>query len=734
MKTKLAILFTGFCLITYAQNSLYGNITNSKNERLFGVEIYAPKLHKGTTSNLDGIYTLKNLPNGTIEIVFSFIGYTSQVKTVTLDNNQQQLDIKLAESVFEMDEVIVSTPFNKLQSDNVMKVAHKNIEQLQKQGAPTLMQGLSSITGVSQISTGTNIGKPVIRGLSGNRVLVYTQGIRLENQQYGDEHGLGVNEAGIESVEVIKGPASLLYGSDALGGVLYLNPEKFAINGNTMADLSSKYFTNTFGSNTSFGFKTSAEKLKFLSRLTYNSHSDYKVPDGNRVTNTRYNEYDLKTGLGFDTANFSSEIRYNYTLSTIGIPEEIGEQSTSVTFVTPYQKIGNHILSTHNHFYLNNSSIDMNLGYIANTRKEFEEEDSEEALALYMKLKTFTYDVKYNLRKLKNFESIVGIQGLHQTNSNFGEELLIPDAVTNDVGIFATGMFSIENHTLQAGIRFDNRTVQTKRHETKQVFDPIDRSFNSFTSSLGYKTSLFKHITTRINLATGYRAPNLAELSSNGVHEGTNRFEIGNSNLTNEQNYQIDVALEYKNEHIEFYANGFYNAISDYIFVSPTNQIIEDANVFEYVQNNADLYGGEFGLHFHPHPLDWLHIESSFETVTGKQNKDEYLPLIPANQLNNTLRTEFKNTRWVSNAYASLKLETSFAQKKNSSFETSTDGYNLVHFALGGKVTLGSTKFDLNLNINNLLNTEYIAHLSRLKTDSIQNIGRNMVVSLSFNI
>ncbi len=266
------------------------------------------------------------------------------------------------------------------------------------------------------------------------------------------------------------------------------------------------------------------------------------------------------------------------------------------------------------------------------------------------------------------------------------------------------------------------------------VFNALDNDYQNFSTSLGYKTTLFDIITTRLNLASGYRAPNLSELSSNGVHHGTNRFEIGNTNLSNEQNFQVDLALEYKNEHIEFYINGFYNTINDYIFIEPTGEIIDENNVYAYTQDNANLFGGEAGFHFHPHPLDWLHIESSFETVTGKQANNAYLPLIPANTWKNTLRTEFKNTNWLTNSYASLRLESTFAQKNVSVFETTTGSYNLVHFSLGGKVTIANTIFDVNFNINNMLDTEYIAHLSRLKADNIQNIGRNLIVGISFDI
>jgi iron complex outermembrane receptor protein len=335
-----------------------------------------------------------------------------------------------------MDEIIVSTPFNKLQSENVMKVEHKTIQQLQRQGASTLIEGLSNITGISQVSTGVSIGKPVIRGLSGNRVLVYAQGVRLENQQFGDEHGLGLNDAGVESVEVIKGPASLLYGSDALGGVLYFNPERFAYSNSVSSTLSQKYFTNTKGTNTTFNFKASAEKLKFLTSIAYTSHIDYKTPNDSRVTNTRFNEYDVKTGLQFSTDKFSSTLRYNYNLLNLGINEgEIGDQSAHRNPDFPKQRVHNHILSLHNHFFLKNSSLDIDIGYLFNDRSEFE--DNNQA-SLRMLLNTLNYDIKYHLPEFKNIESIIGIQGMHQTNTNKAEELLIPDATTNDIGVFGT--------------------------------------------------------------------------------------------------------------------------------------------------------------------------------------------------------------------------------------------------------------------------------------------------------
>ena len=725
----------GLSFVASAQNKVIGTISDKDNKTLAGINISMPELHKETISDTNGNYEFSNLPNGTFKIVFSSIGYTTKIISLPISENQITQNIILEDNIVHMDEVIVSTAFNKMQSQNVMKVEHESIKSLQQKGRATLIEGLATIPGVSQVSTGTSIGKPVIRGLSGNRVLVYSQGVRLENQQFGEEHGLGLNDAGVESVEVIKGPASLLYGSDALGGVLYFNPEKFATPNTFKADFSQKVFSNTLGSNTSLGLKTSTENWKLLARGSFNTHADYQIPNGDRVTNTRYNESDFKTGIGYSNSKFSSILRYNFNKLDLGIPEDgIGEQSTSHSTIYPKQAVDNHILSLHNNFYFKNSKLDADLGYIYNDRSEFE--DSNVA-SLHMKLITLNYDLKYYLPKFSKVETIVGVQGMHQTNTNSGQELLIPDATTTDFGIFGTANYEFGKNVLQAGLRYDNRQVSSETQGTlgnEGYFEAIDKSFDSFNASLGFKTNLATDLTLRLNIASGFRAPNLAELTSNGVHEGSNRYEIGNANLENEQNLQTDLNLEYKASHFELFANGFYNHINNYIFISPNGNVIDGNNVYDYVQTNAKLYGGEAGIHFHPHPLDWLHFNSSFETVIGKNDHGSNLPLIPANKWNNTLKGDFTIKNWFKEGFATLNIESTFAQNNNSEFETRTNDYTLINLGLGGKVILNKTIFNLNLNANNLFDKTYVSHLSRLKTDGIPNIGRNIVVGVNFII
>jgi len=737
MKKLLVLILCVFSMGLSAQQKLKGKVIdkNTKQDISFA-SLYFPELEIGTTADSSGEFILE-LSSGTYKLVISSIGYETKSIQVSLPTSED-LIIELSESAIEMEEVIISTPFHKLQSENVMKVEQIKMSEINSSGSISLSEGITNVAGVESVTTGNGIGKPVIRGLSSNRVLVYTQGVRLENQQYGDEHGLGVNGAGIESVEIIKGPASLLYGSDALGGVLYLNPERFANNNESSADASVNYFSNTKGYSTNAGYKSSKDALKFLFRGSLTEHSDYKT-NKYRVTNTRYREQDFKAGFGYQSSKFKTELRYNLNNAKIGLPEEIGIQSTNKAPLLPYQNIDNHIFSSKSTLFFENSSLDLILGYTYNNRKEFEEhhhhdEDEDEdhdeeheegeilEPALHMKLKTFNYNMKYNLPKLGKFETIVGVQGMNQINTNYGEEILIPNATTNDIGVLATSHIHFETVDVQLGARYDYREISIQNID--------NRNFNAFNGALGFKTNLFEKATVRLNLASGFRAPNLSELASDGTHEGTNRYEIGNLDLENEQNFQVDLALEYKNEHIEFFANAFYNKVNNYIFLNPNGDFIDDDPVFIYEQENASLYGGEFGFHLHPHPLDWLHFESSFETVTGKLDNDDYLPLIPANSLTNTIRAEF-DSQLFKDSYAFVKLRSTFAQNNVNPFETSTDGYNLLSLGLGGTITVFNNNLDVSLTATNLLDTEYIHHLSRLKPDGILNMGRNINIGVT---
>jgi len=711
-------------------------------ESIPGVNVYLPEIKKGVVTDGKGNYALKLNRKGSYKLQVSFIGYNIILKKVLVDNmDTLTINFELIHSVIETKEFIVSSVYHNSQDENPVDVIQFDQTQLQQATAPTIMGALTNVAGVNMISTGTSIGKPVIRGLSYNRILVFSEGIPIDNQQFGDEHGLGIGDIGIDKVEIIKGPSSLLYGADAMGGVLHFVDERPANINTVVGDVGTKYFSNTNGYATNLGLKGTRDNFRFKLRGGYTSHGDYLQGNGERVTNTRYTESAFKANVGYLKKWWSGDINYSFLQSSIGIPEEIGEQNTNRTLLEPFQVVTNHILSSQNTIYIKKSHIKLNLGYLSNHRQEFEAGGLQQAFyhdiigvaALDMNLQTINYDVKWHLPEQNNVELILGSQGKYQTNVNKGEENLIPDAQTQQAGIFSMMKYAKKKLSVIAGLRYDVKRIKGDqmlnygddgfKRAFKQYYESVNGSFG-----LTYKWT-DKYL-TRLNVASGFRAPNLAELSSNGIHEGTFRYEIGNLTLKTEQNVELDFGVEYINEHVSLVFSAFNNAINNYIFLAPTDTVIDGTAVFTYEQADANLYGFETTIDIHPHSMHWLHFETQYAMVIGQKSNGSPLPRIPANNLLVTLKAEIKDFTWVENPYVSVAGNTFFDQNKIDFFETTTPEYMLLSAKVGGDIQLGKQKLLLSLGITNILNQKYYNHLSRLKANGIYNMGRNMVVNL----
>jgi len=740
--TLLAFLLLAGITLLQAQIKISGKIIDAHTqETLPGVNIYLPELKRGVVTDIDGNYELELGRKGSYKIQISYVGYEIVLKTVVLSTNSLRLDVALHPAVIESKEFVVSSVYHSSQDENPVDVIQFDSKELAQSTAPTLMQALTNVAGVNMVSTGTAIGKPVIRGLSYNRVLVFSEGIPIDNQQFGDEHGLGLSEIGIDKVEIIKGPSSLLYGADAMGGVLHFVEERPANINTVVGDFGTKYFTNTNGYSTNLGIKGTSNKMRFRVRGGFSSHGDYKQGNGERVTNTRYTESALKTSVGFMKKWWSGDVNYSFLQSAIGIPEEIGVQNTSRTLLAPFQVITNHLISSQNTFYIKKSHIKLNVGHLTNNRKELEDGELEQDVyhainhqaALDMLLQTTNYDIKWHLPEFKHIEIILGSQGKYQTNKNSGEENLIPDATTKQLGGFGMLKYAKNKFSLIAGTRYDVKTI-----DGQQMLLPQDegykrafkKRFGSFNGSLGFTYKWNDKLLTRINVASGFRAPNLAELASNGVHEGTFRYEVGNLVLATEQNVELDLGLEYVNEHVSFAISAFDNAINNYIFLAPTDSIIDGTNVYTYLQNDANLYGFETTLDIHPHAMHWLHFETQYAMVIGVKKDGTDLPRMPANNLLNTLKAELKDYKHLKHSFVSVGIKTVFTQNKVSDFETRTPSYVLLGAKVGGDVLIGKQVLQLSIGISNLLNKKYYNHLSRLKEEGVYNMGRNLVVNL----
>jgi iron complex outermembrane receptor protein len=751
MKTLSVILLLFFMQFNlFAQYQIKVADMDTK-QAVADADVYFLDSKTGTTTDENGVFSI-NTKNPAVLVQISYMGYKTFLGTLTPQNESI---VYLEPSHFDLQEVVVSGNSSKLQGENVANVVQLSLAHNAETQGLSLSQKLAGVAGISNFSTGAGIGKPVIRGLSGNRIAVFSQGIRIENQQWGDEHGLGLDENGYEQVEIIKGPSSLLYGSDALGGVLYFSDERYAKENSIESVLGSEYNSNTNGWRNKGAFKLSKNRFHWNAFGGYTTHRDYKDGNNNLVPNSRFHTGDFKTSLGYTGDQFISSLKYSFLNEQYGLASPTPSPPSGELEGAPYQDLTTHLISSENTFFFDNKSkLKVDLGYVFNNRKEFEapslvERAGGEA-ALDMNLSTISYNVKWYSPKLNDrWAFTAGSQGLYQTNGNKGEELLIPDAATADMGLFAMfDYYYSEKSYWQIGLRMDGRHINGKQHGNENedgYFPEFSETYTAFNFSTGVYQQLRKNFSLRANLSSGYRAPNMFELLSNGVHEGTNRYEIGSRALKTENSYQIDISLDYKNEHIELFLNPYFNYIRNYIFLQPAPSNSPSGGepeaspegrfggawVYYYAQADAYLYGGETGFHFHPHPLDWLHLEVSYSNTFGENREHNALPLMPSQKLNATARASFSGKKSFKKCSAYLQNQYSFAQNRVAEYETTTDAYDLVNAGLAVEFQFGKQKILLDATVHNLFNKAYYDHLSRYKQDGIYNMGRNFTMRLS---
>jgi iron complex outermembrane receptor protein len=726
------------CIAVNAQSRISGVITDGDSIPLPGAFVYVPEANKGTITDENGKYELSNLPKGKIRIQFSYIGHTSKIESVISTGANITLNITLEASAIEADEIVVSAGYNSTQHENAVKIDALKLVLSEIKSSPNFMEIITKIPGVDMISKGNGVSKPVIRGLSMNDILVLNNGVRFENYQYSSHHPLGIDEFGIEDIEVIKGPASLLYGSDAIGGIINFIKEKPAPENSIAGNYSIQLFSNSLGILNNFGIKGASRKFFGGIRGGQKSHADYLQGGGNYVPNTRFNEYALKTNFGYTDRTGTFKIFYDFNRQNLGLAEEeaieqITERSRSCNIF--YQQLNTHLLSSQNKLYFGKLKLDVNSAFQNTELIHIGEKDEYE---IQMNLATFTYETKLYLPSDKHSEYIIGFQGINQSNSNTHnrDTKLLPDAKSNNFSVFGLLQRTFFGKLkVQTGLRYDYKTIASKAVGIPQDISSyrraIDKHYGSLSGSLGATYAVSEKLLFRANVATAYRTPNLAELTSNGQHE--NRYEVGDQKLNPEVSFEADLSLHYHQSNLTFDIAGFNNNINRYIFISPTGDTTNTGiSMYKYNQSNSRLYGGEAGLHIHPEIIEWLHFVTTFSSVIGKQKNGNYLPFIPAHKINMEFRAEKEKLSFLDKAYISLNTTTSLSQNNAAPDETATNGYTLVDMSIGGKLKAGNQHMVIGISAHNIFDKRYVDHLSTLKEVNFYNPGRNIVFILQY--
>jgi len=795
MKKYIFLLLSGMAFHTFAQNSLQGTITDkATGASLPGVTIMLTDLKQGAASDIQGRYAFKNLPAGSFLIEIRYLGYQTQAQRAAVKGDTE-LNFQLDYAVTEVNEVVVTgtTRATELRQHPVAVATIDNLS-LTKVNATNLIDAIAKKPGLAQITTGAGISKPVIRGLGYNRIITLYNGLRQEGQQWGDEHGIEIDEFSVDRVEILKGPGSLLYGSDALGGVVNFLTSTPLPSGEIRSNATLNYQSNNGLLGASVVNAGNIRGLSWQLRASAKEAGNYQNRYDGRVWNSGFNERDINGYVGLNKKWGYSHLHFSTFGQNVGLVE--GERDAQGHFLKlvsvndtlvetqpvssadlkgyglhiPRQTIRHSRLSNTTSLYFGKSNLIFSLGFQQNIRKEYGDPLDEQAAGLFFHLNTWNYDVKLLLPEANGWRSTIGLNGMEQGNRNKGEEALVPAYDLFDIGGYAVSEKAFGKLNLSGGLRYDRRQV----HADALYIDPDgklteipgdDVKFAGFravysgvSGSLGAAYNFNDRVSAKFNLARGFRAPNISEAGSNGRHEGTFRYEIGDSRLKPENSLQADLGLFFNSDHVTTEISLFYNNIDHFIFAEKINSSSggdsipdpsDPAPAFKFVQGNAYLAGGEISFDLHPHPLDWLHFENSFSWVKGVQrnqpDSSRYLPFIPAARLRSELRGDFKKIgKHIANGFVYAEASYTFEQDRfYGAFgtETKTPGYFLLSAGFGGQVINAKKHkvFTLYVLADNLLDTAYQSHLSRLKyapenlasgRAGVFNMGRNISLKM----
>lgn len=538
---------------------------------------------------------------------------------------------------------------------------------------------LKSVPGITAITTGPNISKPFIRGLGYNRVLTLYDGLRQEGQQWGDEHGIEIDPYGISRAEIVKGPASLLYGSDAIAGVVNLIPGvPMNTEGSIRGDAATEYHSNNGMIGATTGLYYKKDRFSWSVRGSLKAAMDYRNPVDQRVYNTGYREKNLSLLLGWENSKTKNHLQFNLYDNLQEIPDG-SRDSVSRAFtqqvaeadkddikqrpivpaaeLSTYRLAGLHQHIQHYRVYhkgnynLGKGELNLLTGFQQNIRREYNHPTALQQAGLFVALNTLNYEARYRFPKWAGPDIHIGVNGMYQSNRNRqATDFPIPDYRLFDIGSFLILTKEFHKTLVTGGIRFDNRSIQwedfyTRKNNSSGFMEQVSlpdtagatrnfaayrHHFSGISGSVGIVHNFSPSLTLKTNIARGYRSPSIPEIGSDGLDPGAHIYYIGNRDFRPEYNWQADIGLFLTHADWDANLEFFHNRISNYIFF----QKLFDANgqplelvpgnfTYQYKQGNAVLYGAEANINLHPKKMGWFRLQHNLSTITGINNDPE---------------------------------------------------------------------------------------------------------------
>ena len=656
-------------------------------------------------------------------------------------------------------------------------------DYLENNLAGSLMQTLQGIPGVKAMSIGSGLSKPTIRGLGFNRMAVTEDGVKHEGQQWGDDHGLEIDQFAVDRAEVIKGPAALLYGSDAIGGVLNLFtthiPER-PVEGT--AQFVGRSNNESLGGSAKIGGRLG--KFIYRAHATYVDYSDYKVPTDSiqyysywirlkngRLRNTAGRERNGSLMLGYAGYNFHTDIRISDTYSKSGFfanahglevrLSNIDYDRSRRDIDLPYQWVNHLKVLSHTSWTDDRMSLELNLAYQNNVREERSEPVShgymptpDGTLERRFGKNTYTGQLTLHRQLSEHHELNAGLNGEYQHNRRAGWGFIIPDFETLSMGAYVFDRFTItERLILNAGLRYDHARTHIHAYYdwyktpsltpsptgegseypymvAKQRSADRVRHFNSLTWSAGINWRTGEWV-LKANVGKSFRVPIPKELGADGVNYHIFRYERGNANLSPEESYQLDAGISWNHDRLSVQVDPYVNYFPNYIYLNPTSRYVEGLQLYNYMQARVLRCGFEAQVDYQIHRKWQASLKGEYlyaEQLSGPK-KGYTLPFSTPWSVDADVRYTFRRLferRPGGMGFVALNVHVVGRQNRVVPPERPTDGYFTLNASAGKHFTLGrQLTLKVALRADNLLNRRYYDHTSYYRLIDVPEPGRN---------
>jgi len=776
------------------RGTVTGTVTDVDGDPLPGVQVVDPALQRGTTTEANGQYRLDNLPVGDHTLEFRFVGYQTAVREVTLGAGETvTIEVSLRTRVLETDGVTVTGTARARSTlrapQDVDVMSPQDLQSGRNASLGALLQ--ENVDGVSSISTGSQAGKPVLRGLSGNRVVLLKDGIAQEYYQFGVRHFPTTNASEAERVEVVRGASSILYGSDALGGAINVISKPAPTTGIDELDVggsaSTQYYTNNNERAGSLDLSAAQGNVGWRAGIERRVAGNFHTPDAPTF---------FETGRGgtFGDPKYTGEVPFtNFEQwSGYGQVGMQGEFGTVQLYGDYWSNAHNFVLPTGGPADDNPTSpppdgLAQNLehsnvvakgnlvtdGFVFKPRLSWQRsirQSGAPGTALSdvrdggglggfdypLDLKTDIYTGRLEVAHptIGALSGTIGAEVQHQDADTRGPAELQPSARTWNTGLFLFEDLDLDPVTLSFGGRVDVRTVEAVPNERTADPDQLENTYTTLSGAVGASYAFGDGIAFATNLSTGFRAPSVFELYASGVHGGVAAFQVGNPDLEPERSYSADLSLRVRRDRVTAEVTGYVNAIQNYIFLENTDETNEASGlpVFAAGQTDAVIPGVEAMVE--TRPLPWLQVGGSTAVLDGTgdglgaQGDDGALPLLPANTVSGFARWVPADTEPLSNSQVKVTVKRVFQKDAAGRFEpfsqfdgdfgppfgtASTRAYSVVNVAARTTLALGlGAPLTVSVAVDNVLDATYRDFLDTYKGYALSP-GRDVQLSLSMS-